>query len=276
MVRIRHAQPYHSTVKKDYFAFIKSNWLFFTAALIAFTFTLYTIATGMYQGTWQLTILGVIDTILMLNFLKTYLPKVIESKASWLIAIVSICMFMGVTYGYRNVLKVEKQAFVEVFLSQKSDTAYDGKLQYVIQHSIPTYSNFIYEHTCDMYCCFYDKETLQKLSRYYTYGAESWGTTLLPEPKEAIIANCIESNKISESIYLAPLQYYIIRIPKGEDYTDLSFCIEVEHRFKKRIKQFTTPITAMPILEESNYIYAVRTTDWWNFHDYRIKSVVLK
>ena len=264
------------TAKKNYFAFIKSNWLFFTAALIAFIFTLYTIATGMYQGTWQLTILGVIDTILMLNFLKTYLPKVVESRTFWSIALVSMCLFVGVTYRYRHVLKVEKQAFVEEFLSQKSDTAYDGKLQYVIQHSIPTYSNFIYEHTCDMYCCFYDKETLQKLSRYYTYGAESWGTTLLPEPKEAIIANCIESNKISESIYLAPLQYYIIRIPKGENYTDLSLSIELEHRFKKRKKQYTTPITAMPILEDSNYIYAVRTTDWWNFHDYRIKSVVFK
>ena len=264
------------TAKKDYFAFIKSNWLFFTAALIASIFTLYTIATGMYQGTWQLTILGVIDTILMLNFLKTYLPKVIESTASWSIALVSMCIFIGATYRYRHVLEVEKQAFIDEFISLKSDTAYDGRLQYAIQHSIPTYSNFIYEHTCDMYCSFYDERTLLKLSRYYTYGAESWGTAILPEPKEAIIANCNESNQISTCLYLAPLQYYIIRIPKDKGYTTQSLCIEVEHRYKKWIKQFTTPITAMPILEDSNYIYAVRTTDWWNFHEYRIKSVVLK
>lgn len=262
--------------KKNHFAFIKSNWLFFLSAIITFLFTLYTIAMGMYQGTWQLTILGVLDTILTINFLLTYLPNMMESKITQSLAVIAMCIFMVVTYGYRHVLKVEKQAFIEDFLTQQSDTAYDGRLQYVIQHTIPSYSNFIYEHTCDMYCCFYDEGTLPKMSKFYTYGAASWGTTLLPERKENIIANCTEANQVSENVYLAPLKYYIVRIPKEKDFSDLSLRLELDKRCSNKKESYATSISSLHRVEDADYIYAVRTTDWWNFHLYQVMSAVLK
>ena len=263
-------------VRKEYFAFIKSNWLYFLSATIAFVFTLYTIAMNMMQGTWQLTILGVIDAILMVKFLQTYLPRIYQSKAAAIIMLVVMSVFVGSVYGYRHVLKVEKQAFIYEFVTHKSDTAYDGRLQYTIQHVLPTHNEFMYEHICDMYCSFYNEKTIYNLSRYATYGAETWGTTIMPEHAESIIARCIEANEISPNVYCAPLQYYIVRVPK-EEIDNASLVLSVKKN-EIRTKRYTEsfPVSALKYVYDDKYIYSVKTLDWWNYHHCNITNAELK
>ena len=263
-------------VRKEYFAFIKSNWLYFLSATIAFAFTLYTIAMNMMQGTWQLTILGVIDAILMVKFLQTYLPRMYQSKSVAVIILVCMSVFAGSLYGYRHVLKIEKQAFIHEFLAQKSDAAYDGRLQYTIQHVIPTRNEFVYKHVCDMYCSFYNEKTIHNLSKYTTKGAATWGTTLMPERAESIIANCVEANELSPNVYLAPLQYYIVRIPKEEiDNTTLVLYVKKNAiRTKRYIESY--PISILKCVEDDNYTYGVKTLDWWHYHHCEITNVELK
>ncbi len=262
-------------IRKNYFAFIKSNWLFFLSASLAFAFSLYTIAMSMMQGTWQLTIIGLIDAILMLKFLKTYLPRIYQSKSVAIIVFALMSVFVGLVYGYRHVLKIEKQAFVHEFLTQKSDTAYDGRLQYTIQHVIPTTHEFLYEHVCDMYCSFYNVNTLTELSRSYTCGVESWGTTILPEHVENIIANCTESNEVAPNVYYAPLHYYIVRVNK-KNRENLSLMFNVtkkEIRTKHYIESY--PIQSLKYVEDTDYIYGVKTLNWWHYHHCIITNALL-
>lgn len=253
-------------IRKDYFAFVKSNWLYFLAASLAFAFTLYTIAMSMMQGTWQLTILGLIDAILMVKFMQTYLPRIYRSKSVAIIVLVLMSVFVGSVYGYRHVLKVEKQAFIHEFVTQKSDTAYDGCLQYTIQHVLPTRNEFMYEHVCDMYCSFYDVTTIYNLSRYATNGAETWGTTIMPEHADNIIAHCIEANEITPNVYLAPLQYYIVRVPK-EEMDNASLVLNVKKK-EIRTKRYTEsfPVSNLKCVEDDKYVYGVKTLDWWHYH----------
>lgn len=262
-------------IRKDYFAFIKSNWLYFLAASLAFAFTLYTIAMSMMQGTWQLTILGLIDAILMVKFMQTYLPRIYQSKSVAIIVLVLMSVFVGSVYGYRHVLKVEKQAFIHEFLMQKSDTAYDGRLQYAIQHVLPTRNEFMYEHVCDMYCSFYNVNTLTELSRSYTCGVESWGTTILPEHVENIIANCTESNEVAPNVYYAPLHYYIVRVNK-KNRENLSLMLNVtkkEIRTKHYIESY--PIQSLKYVEDTDYIYGVKTLNWRSYHHCIITNALL-
>ena len=161
------------------------------------------------------------------------------------------------------------------FLTQKSDTAYDGRLQYTIQHIIPSRNEFMYEHVCDMYCSFYNETTIHNLSRYATNGAETWGTTIMPKHAESIIANCVASNEISPNVYLAPLQYYIVRVCK-EDVANTSLVLNVKKK-EIRTKQFTEsyPITTLKCVEDDTYIYGVKTLDWWHYHHCDITNAEL-
>ena len=77
----------------------------------------------MMQGTWQLTIMAIMDVILTVNFLRTYMPRFVQNEFLYAVAVIILSVLMGVVYGYRNVIKIEKQAFVEDFYSRKSERA---------------------------------------------------------------------------------------------------------------------------------------------------------
>ena len=261
--------------KGSNFLFIKENWLYFSAALISFLFTLYTIAYGMMQGIWQLTILGVIDTILMLKFIQRYLPIILENNVVYYATIVSMCIFLGIIYGYRNVLKTEKKDLINEFCLHKNDTAYDGRLQYTIMHELPTYNEFIYDRVCDMYCSFYNEGTLQSLSNSFTKGQERWGTTLLPESRECIIANCSMKNLVSENVFLTPLHYYVVKIPKQNNYSHIHLVFSLEKnnpilrtidKLRKKEYKENFSINTLPYIEDDEYIYAIKRLDWWHYH----------
>lgn len=272
-------------IKKDKFAFVKNNWLYFLTCTIAFLFTIYTLAFGMMQGTWQLTILAIMDVILTVKFLQKYVPRLFESKWVCITVVVIICVLFGDIYGYRNVIKTEKQSFVEDFYMHKSDTAYDGKLQYAIMHSIPSYNEFIYERVCDMYCGFYDERTLFYMSRYQTYGQEEHEVALWPEPSETIIAHCTKESQISKNVYLTPLKYYVVRIPKQEANSNCSLVFELEKRNiinrtmdKMRNKQYVEafPIMSLKTIEDNGYVYAIKTLDWWHYHKMNVTHATYK
>lgn len=271
--------------KKNRFAFIKNNWLFFLASTITLLLTIYTLAFGMMQGVWQLTLLAVVDVVLTMRFFQSYFSAIFESEVIYVLVVVSMSVFMGAIYGYRSVLRTEKQSFVNEFYSHKSDTVYDGRLQYAIMNEIPSSSEFMYERICDMYCSFYNESTLSLMSLYHTDGQEVFGTILLPEPKELIIAQCTERNRIAENVYLTPLQYYVVKVSKEEADDKSSLVLELEKksklyrlldrlRNKEYIEQF--PLCEMKIIEDQDYIYAIKTLDWWQYHKKSVVNVVFK
>ena len=266
-------------VKKDKFAFVRNNWLYFLVCAITILFTVYTLAFGMMQGTWQLTVLAIMDVILMYKFLQIYIPQFLQSNLVCTIVIIFMCALMGVVYGYRDVIKTEKRLFIEDFYTQKSDTAYDGKLQYAVMHSIPSHNEFIYEKVCDMYCSFYDEHTLSCMSRYHTCGEEVWGTLLLPEPPKTIIAHCTKDNQINDNVYLTPLEYYVVKISKQDVNPNCLLVLKLEKKAafyrildKMRNKQYieSIPIGSLKTIEDSDYIYAVKTLDWWHYHKMKV------
>ncbi len=271
--------------KKNNFAFVKSNWMFFLVGTLTLLLTIYTLAFGMMQGVWQLTFLAIVDVVLTMRFFQTYFSTIIESEIIYVIVVVSMSVFMGVVYGYRSVLRSEKQSFVNDFCSRKSDTIYDGQLQYTIMNEIPSSSEFMYEKICDMYCSFYNNSTLPLMSRYYTYGQEVFGTTLLPEPKELIIAHCTERNRIDENVYLTPLQYYVVRVPKEKAYDNCTLVFTLEKksklfrvldnlRNKEYIEHFS--LCELKTVEDHDYLYAVKTLGWWHYHKMNVVNAVLK
>ena len=272
-------------IQKNKFAFVKNNWLYFLSSTIAFLFTVYTLAFGMMQGTWQLTIMAIMDVILTVNFLRTYMPRFVQNEFLYAVAVIILSVLMGVVYGYRNVIKIEKQAFVEDFYSRKSDTAYDGKLQYAVMQSFPSQNEFIYEKVCDMYCSFYNARALPIMSRYHTYGIEQWGTTILPEPNSVIIAHCTKDNQINDQVYLTPLKYYVVKMSKQEIECNASLVFELEKkdpfyrgwdhlRHKKYVERY--PITGLITIEDNDYVYAVKRLDWWHYHKLNVIRAALE
>ena len=255
--------------------FLSDNWLWFGCSAIALAFTLYTLSKGMMQGMWQLMVLGLTDSILLVRFMAQYYSQWLNTKANYIIVLtfIYLIVLLSTVFYYRSIVKCEKDAFDVAFVDEKPDTIYDGGLQYVITEIVPSHP-FLFEKICPIEWNFYSLQTMQRMARYYTNAEETWGMDILPEPKDTIIARCIDENRIGNSAYRAPLGYMIVVCPKGEDgyvnvHTESKFPIDrLKDKLKNReVRDIQYSISGLRcIYEDEENAYYIRYADWWTYN----------
>lgn len=262
-------------MKSKKVVFVTENWLWFGCSAIALTFTLYTLSKGMMQGMWQLMMLGLTDSILLIRFLSYYCGKWVNEKANYIIGLTSIYLLvlLSTIFYYRSIVKQEKDAFDMAFVAEKPDTIYDGRLQYVLTNVVPSHP-FLYEKICPIEWNFYTLQTMQRLSRYYTNAQETWGTDILPEPVETMLSHCTEEKCIGNAVYRAPLGYMIVVCPKDEDgyvnvHTASKFPIDrLKDKLRNReVRDIQYTISDLRYVhEDETNVYYVQYADWWTYN----------
>lgn len=266
-------------MKSKKLVFVVGNWLWFGCSAIALSFTLYTLSRGMMQGMWQLMVLGLTDSILIIRFMSQYCSQWMNAKATYFIGLTSVYLIvlLSTVLYYRSVVKQEKDVFDAAFITEKPDTICDGRLQYVITEVVPSHP-FLFEKICPVEWNFNDLLTMQRMARYYTNAQETWGTDILPEPKDTIIARCTEENRIGNFVYRAPLGYMIFVCPKGAEgqlcvHTISKFPLDkLKDKLKNReIKDIPYSISKQKCIgEDADNAYYIRYADWWMYNNRNI------
>ena len=262
--------------------FILDNWLYFASGLIAFLFTLFTIAKGVYQGEWQMTILSIWSAILLLRFVKYYFRNkyyVCYHVILYLVIVILLGLYSYIYY-YRSVMQKEMSNFTTEFLHNKPDTIYDGKLHQTITCEIPSHK-FVFEKICPMYLHWLDLKTYNRMARFYTEAQETWGSAIFPEPIDSIVARCIEDRVV----YHTPMNYTVIRMPKGEEVDNLRLNTYTTSKYPfdkfkdmlrgRKEKMIETSLISLPIGENNDYTYYIMYIDWWRFHNRKISHIEL-
>ena len=265
--------------KSKRLVFLSDNWLWFGCSAIALIFTLYTISQGMMQGLWQLMVLGLTDTIIVIRFLSHYCGEWMNAQAKFIIPVAALYLvaIMSTVIYYRSMVKHEKDAFDAAFVTQKPDTIYEGQLQYTLTQVVPSHP-FLFEKICDIHWNFYTLNTMQRLSQYYTNAQETWGTDILPEPKDSILTRCVEENKIGNGVYRAPLGYMIVVCPSNRGgvlyvhTTSMYPMDKLKDKLRNRkTKDFEYPISGLKLVqEEDGTAYYIKYADWWTFNSKNI------
>lgn len=259
--------------------FVIDNWLWFGCSAIVLAFTLYTLSKGMMQGMWQLMMLGLTDSILLVRFLSQYCSQWMNSKSKYLVCMTSLYLLglLSIVFYYRSVVKYEKDVFDAEFVAEKPDIIYDGRLQYVITEVVPSHP-FLFEKICPIEWNFYSLQTMQRLARYYTNAQETWGTDIFPEPIENIVSHCTEENRIGNYVYQTPLGYLVIACPKGIKYylnvhTSSKYPIDIlKDKLKKRdVRDINYLLSEQKcVYEDTENAYYIRYVDWWTYNSKRI------
>ena len=269
-------------VKYRTIRFVVDNWFWFLSALIAFVFSTYTISTGGYQGKWQLTILGVWAVILLARFLANYLHEFFNRNYKYIIPtlIVLLIGWYGFVIGKRWIVHREFSTFTQYFLLEKPDTIYDGYLQDVVNHQVPSHE-FVYEQICPMYVDFYDAKVLKNMSEFYTLGNESWGECILPEPILQIAKHCV----IDGVAYFNPMGYVVFRYKNDSIPDKVKLNIHVESKYlvdqikdllkKRKERRMEYDLKSLQCVSDGEYSYYIKRIDWWAFHTKRITRVMI-
>lgn len=262
--------------------FIIGNWLYFASASIAIAFTMFTIAKGVYQGEWQMTMLSVWSIILLIRFLKFYCDTTLDIIDKYFVPIMIVLLLVGYgyLYYYRSIMQRAMDQFTTEFVQNKPDTIYDGNIHRTITCEIPNHE-FVFKKVCPMYINWLDLKTYNRMARFYSEAEETWGSIILPESIDSISARCIEDRVV----YSTPLNYAVVRISKGWDVRNMQLNTHTISKYPiDRVKDILrgrndriieTSLSSLLTVDNHDYSYYIMYLDWWRFHNRKISNIEL-
>lgn len=263
--------------------FVLTNWLFFGSGIIAFSFTLFTIVKGCYQGKWQMTMLSIWSVVLLVSFVKFYFDKTLEKIGKLFLPMMCLLLLGGYwyIYYYRSIVQKEITQFTTEFVLNRPDTIYDGHLHYTVSRIIPNHE-FLFEKICPMYIIWLDLNIYNRMARFYSEGEEIWGTVVLPEPIDSIVARCTKD----KVVYVTPLNYAVVPIINQSPTEDLYLKIYTNSKYPmdklkdklygRKTRELEIPLSGLRSIKHGDYIYFVSYIDWWRFHNREITNIVLE
>lgn len=266
--------------------FIRDNWLLYASGLIAFVFTLYTLYKGVYQGVWQMTILSIWDTILAIRFMNFYFGGFLNKFTKYIIPILIIVLISTymIVHHYRQIVQHDMQEFTEECIQNKPDTVYTSTLEHTIM-KVPG-SKYLYPKIAPMYISYIDPRLCNYMGRFYSYGKESWGKTVLFEPIEKLDEICIQNGVP----YISPDKSYVVtRFHKDSVPEDFMYVThyklkttyelltgEVDpNNNKKTLRNWYSKKYIKPIITDE-YEYYIRVIGRPYFHNKNIQKIVLE
>lgn len=260
--------------------FIIDNWLYFGSGLIALIFSIFTIYKNVYQGEWQLTILSIWDSLLLVRFIQYYGGYFMNKIARYMVPIVMLVLLSLYSYSYyhRNTMKKTMDDFTEDFLHNKPDTIYDGTIHNAVMNKIPNHK-LLFEKICPIYIDWYNLHVFNRMSRFYTNGLETWGSCILPEPVDSIAMHCTRDG----DVVLTSLGYAVTRFDKDSlvDGYDMHIYYESKYpigklkdflrRRNERMLEYT--LNELQCVSDEQYSYYIKYIDWWAYHDKKVTRI---
>lgn len=263
--------------------FLTENWLFFVSTLLSMLFSLYTLYKGVYQGEWQFTMLSVWGTIIVVRFVHFYIGKYINKIATYLIPTIIIFLFSTylIAHHYRQIVEKDLTIFTDNFTQTKPDTIYSSYFQKTI-YKIPG-NKFLFDKIVPMYISWVDVKFCNRMSRFYSYGNEFWGGSVLFESSDQLEQICIH-NKIPyiaiDSTYIAT-RFHRDSIPNKSQLV----CFYQKKNINERItgkrdadnhhqyKKIIWNYYQMKTVEKENYIYYIRPLNYRYFYNQNIQKI---
>lgn len=261
-------------IREHKIRFIIDNWLYFGSGLIALLFSIFTIYKNVYQGEWQLTILSIWDSLLLVRFIQYYCGNFMNKIAKYMVPIVMLVFLSLYSYTYynRNTMKKTMDVFTEDFLHNKPDTIYDGTIHDAVMNKIPNHK-LLFEKICPIYIDWYDLQIFNRMSRFYTSGSETWGSCILPEPVDSIAMRCTRDG----DVVLTSLGYAVTRFDRDSliDGYDLHIYYESKYpigKFKDFLRRrnermLKYNLNELQSVSDEQYTYYIKYIDWWAYHD---------
>lgn len=191
--------------KRKQKSFIIINYVYILPIILSLMFALII---SFYGGAYQLTIIGICSTILVIRFISTYyhIPTKYNVYIKILLFVLLIMWYIP-SFIFREKLHSTFNDFTTSVIKEPAYYVTDTNFEKVARMQ---YKNKYFRDKCvtfELLGSFSNEIVSGKLGCYLSKGKDTLCHVVLPEPKEMILAHCTEDNLIASSTHFGLLHY---------------------------------------------------------------------